>query len=207
MGDRSFAIKRLQRELGQIRDGGVEGCFVEVVGEVNDLKWRIFMQGPDDSPYQGGRWELQMNFPPNYPMKAPEVKFVTKIYHPNVYGNGDICMDILKAAWAPSLSATSVLLSIRSLVADPNPADAANSKAGMDLMERPEVFVREAREHTKAYAMTAEALRTADLVKIPIPAKSKAPVPTQWTCPRCTYANVLSARKCEMCDHPKPSQF
>ena len=79
--------------------------------------------GPPDSPYQGGVFFLNINFPPDYPFKPPKVTFTTKIYHPNVNSNGSICLDILNAQWSPALTTSKVILSICSLLTDPNPDD------------------------------------------------------------------------------------
>lgn len=79
--------------------------------------------GPPDSPYQGGLFFLKIQFTPEYPFKPPKVKFTTKIYHPNINADGGICLDILKDQWAPSLTVGKILLSISSLLTDPNPDD------------------------------------------------------------------------------------
>ena len=79
--------------------------------------------GPPDSPYQGGLFFLRIQFTPEYPFKPPKVKFTTKIYHPNINADGGICLDILKDQWAPSLTVGKILLSISSLLTDPNPDD------------------------------------------------------------------------------------
>mmetsp|Transcript_44751 Transcript_44751/g.59429 ORF Transcript_44751/g.59429 Transcript_44751/m.59429 type:complete len:111 (+) Transcript_44751:131-463(+) len=79
--------------------------------------------GPDDSPYAGGVFFLNIHFPPDYPFKPPKVSFTTKIYHPNINANGSICLDILKDQWSPALTISKVLLSLSSLLTDPNPDD------------------------------------------------------------------------------------
>ncbi len=79
--------------------------------------------GPTDSPYQGGLFKLNIVFPLDYPFKPPKITFITKIYHPNVNANGIICLDILKNQWSPALTISKVLLSISSLLTDPNPED------------------------------------------------------------------------------------
>ena len=97
---------------------------------------RIFFLG--DSPYQSGVFFLTINFPTDYPFKPPKIRFVfrekclpnslnahfsftTKIYHPNINANGAICLDILRSNWSPALTISKVLLSICSLLCDPNP--------------------------------------------------------------------------------------
>lgn len=76
-----------------------------------------------DSPYENGVFVLDIQFPSEYPFKPPKVKFTTKIYHCNVNGSGSICLDILNTQWSPALTISKVLLSICSLLTDPNPDD------------------------------------------------------------------------------------
>uniref|UniRef100_A0A3Q4BZZ6 E2 ubiquitin-conjugating enzyme n=1 Tax=Mola mola TaxID=94237 RepID=A0A3Q4BZZ6_MOLML len=78
---------------------------------------------PSDSPYQGGVFFLTIHFPTDYPFKPPKVAFTTRIYHPNINSNGSICLDILRSQWSPALTISKVLLSICSLLCDPNPDD------------------------------------------------------------------------------------
>ena len=85
--------------------------------------WKATVMGPPDSPYSGGVFFLNINFPTDYPFKPPKVQFTTKIYHCNVNSNGSICLDILKDQWSPALTISKVLLSISSLLTDPNPND------------------------------------------------------------------------------------
>merc|ERR1712046_482355 len=79
--------------------------------------------GPADSPYQNGVFFVSIQFPSDYPFKPPKVKFETKIYHCNVNSDGAICLDILKDQWSPALTVSKVLLSLSSLLTDPNPSD------------------------------------------------------------------------------------
>jgi ubiquitin-conjugating enzyme E2 D/E len=90
----------------------------------NDLfHWNAVLMGPQDSPYDGGVFRLNIHFPTDYPFKPPKCTFQTKIYHPNINANGVICLDILKNQWSPALTISKVLLSISSLMDDPNPDD------------------------------------------------------------------------------------
>ncbi|KAG8523149.1 Ubiquitin-conjugating enzyme E2 D1, partial [Galemys pyrenaicus] len=73
--------------------------------------------------YQGGVFFLTVHFPTDYPFKPPKIAFTTKIYHPNINSNGSICLDILRSQWSPALTVSKVLLSICSLLCDPNPDD------------------------------------------------------------------------------------
>eukprot|EP00889_Picochlorum_renovo_P002288 jgi/Picre1/29318/NNA_004708.t1 len=79
--------------------------------------------GPSGSPYAGGVFFLDIKFPGDYPFKPPKVTFKTRIYHCNISSQGQICLDVLKEQWSPALTVSKVLLSICSLLTDPNPSD------------------------------------------------------------------------------------
>ena len=79
--------------------------------------------GPLNSPYEGGVFFLNIHFPCDYPFKPPKLRFQTKIYHCNINSKGGICLDILKDQWSPALTISKLLLSISSLLTDPNPDD------------------------------------------------------------------------------------
>ena len=81
------------------------------------------LMGPPNTPYDGGVFNVDLVFPAEYPFKPPKVCFITKIYHPNINSAGAICLDILKDQWSPALTISKVLLSICSLLTDPNPED------------------------------------------------------------------------------------
>ena len=108
--------------------------------------------GPDDSPYAGGVFFLNIHFPPDYPFKPPKVSFTTKIYHPNINANGSICLDILKDQWSPALTISKVLLSISSLLTDPNPDDPLVPEIATIYKNDKERYNATARDWTGRYA-------------------------------------------------------
>jgi ubiquitin-conjugating enzyme E2 N len=81
------------------------------------------MTGPGSSPFEGGNFKLELFLPEDYPMAPPKVRFLTKIYHPNIDKLGRICLDILKDKWSPALQIRTVLLSVQALLSAPNPDD------------------------------------------------------------------------------------
>jgi len=89
-------------------------------GDGNLLAWNATIEGPADTPYSGLTFKLSFEFPSNYPYAPPTVLYKTPIYHPNVDFSGRICLDILKDKWTPAYNIQSVLLSLQSLLGEPN---------------------------------------------------------------------------------------
>ncbi|PYI02122.1 putative glutaryl-CoA dehydrogenase [Aspergillus sclerotiicarbonarius CBS 121057] len=115
--------------------------------------WQATIMGPGDSPYSGGVFFLNIHFPTDYPFKPPKVNFTTRIYHPNINSNGSICLDILRDQWSPALTISKVLLSICSMLTDPNPDDPLVPEiAHVYKTDRPR-YEATAREWTRKYAI------------------------------------------------------
>lgn len=114
--------------------------------------WEATIMGPENSVYEGGVFKLSIKFPQRYPFKPPKCKFITKIYHPNVNMGGGICLDILKNQWSPALTITKVLLSICSLLTDPNPDDPLEPEVARQYKDARLEFDLTAREWTTVYA-------------------------------------------------------
>ena len=115
-------FKRLQKDPSP----GVVGAPTD-----NDIMlWNAVIYGPADTPFEDGEFKLTMEFTEDYPFKPPNVRFVSKMFHPNVYGDGRICVDILQHEWSPFQNVSSILISIQSLLDDPNPYCFVNWPAG-----------------------------------------------------------------------------
>ena len=117
-----MSLKRLNKEIKDLSNDPPDNCSAGPSGN-NMYHWEATILGPDNSPYAGGVFFLDIVFPADYPFKPPKIKFVTKIYHCNINNNGGICLDILKDQWSPALTIGKVLLSISSLLTDCNPDD------------------------------------------------------------------------------------
>lgn len=112
---------RLQQELMQIMMSAGDSEGVSAFPEGDDLMhWTGTINGSKGTVYEGLEYKLSIEFPQDYPMKAPTVKFVTPCFHPNVDQHGNICLDILKEKWAASYSVKTLLISLQSLLSDPN---------------------------------------------------------------------------------------
>mmetsp|Transcript_740 Transcript_740/g.1660 ORF Transcript_740/g.1660 Transcript_740/m.1660 type:complete len:211 (-) Transcript_740:245-877(-) len=122
------AKRRLMRDFRRLQQDPPQG--VTGAPEESDiLKWNAVIFGPDDTPWEGGTFKLTLEFTEDYPNKPPKVVFVTKMFHPNIYANGQICLDILQNQWSPIYDIAAILTSIQSLLTDPNPNSPANVEA------------------------------------------------------------------------------
>lgn len=110
------------------------------------MTWQAVIFGPDDTPWEGGTFNLVIQFAEDYPSKPPDVRFVSSLFHPNIYADGKICLDILQAQWTPSYDVAAILASIQSLLCDPNPNSPANSEAARLFQENRREYNRRVRE-------------------------------------------------------------
>ena len=125
----SFTTLRLTRELAKLNEDKVEG--VEISETDNIRLWKAVISGPPDTPFENGKFQMELKFDDDYPVKPPSVKFLSKMFHPNIYRDGKICVDILQGEWSPAQNIRTILVSIRSLLMDPNPNSPANRDAAV----------------------------------------------------------------------------
>lgn len=144
--------RRIIKETQRLMAEPVPGISA-VPDESNARYFHVIVTGPEGSPFEGGVFKLELFLPEEYPMLAPKVRFMTKIYHPNIDKLGRICLDILKDKWSPALQIRTVLLSIQALLSAPNPDDPlANDVAEQWKVNEGEA-IKTAREWTRLYAM------------------------------------------------------
>ncbi|KAJ8777383.1 hypothetical protein J1605_014766 [Eschrichtius robustus] len=103
--------------------------------ENNIMQWNAVIFGPEGTPFEDGTFKLVIEFSEEYPNKPPTVRFLSKMFHPNVYADGSICLDILQNRWSPTYDVSSILTSIQSLLDEPNPNSPANSQAAQLYQE------------------------------------------------------------------------
>ena len=118
-----LANKRLCKELDDLEAEKPAACTVALFAESNLFRWRATVDGPPGTPYEGGRFVLDIRFPLDYPFKPPRVSFATKVYHPNIDHTGACCLDVLDSDWCPALTVANVLNCIIGLLADPCPEE------------------------------------------------------------------------------------
>ncbi|KAJ1958401.1 ubiquitin-conjugating enzyme E2 E3, partial [Linderina pennispora] len=147
----SSSAKRIQKELAEISLDPPSNCSAGPKGD-NLYEWVSTIVGPGESPYAGGVFFLDIHFPTDYPFKPPKIIFRTRIYHCNINSQGQICLDILKDNWSPALTISKVLLSICSLLTDPNPHDPLVHSIAQQLLTNRKEHDATAKEWTKRYA-------------------------------------------------------
>ncbi|GJF00189.1 ubiquitin-conjugating enzyme E2 [Phanerochaete sordida] len=144
-------LKRIHREIADVKKedlGNITLC------PTNDnlFQWKATIPGPEGSVYEGGVFNVDITLGHDYPFSAPHMTFKTRIYHMNINERGGICIDILKHNWSPALSLFKVILSLSSLLTDPNPRDPLVPSIATEYVRNREQHDRTARQWTQLYA-------------------------------------------------------
>ena len=143
---------RIRKETERLQSEPLPGVSATPY-EDNPRYFNVAMAGPSETPYEGGLFRLELFLPAEYPMNPPKVRFLTKIYHPNIDKLGRICLDILKDKWSPALQISKVLLSIQALLSSPNPDDPLDNQVAERWTADETGACNEAREWTRRYAV------------------------------------------------------
>lgn len=142
----SMASKhRLMADLKEMHNEPPEGCSAAPVNESNLFVWNASIIGPDESPWEGGIYGLRLVFPEQYPSKPPKARFTCEMFHPNVYNDGTLCLDIIQEHWSPIYTTSTILTSIQSLLTDPNPNSPANTEAAHMFKENNKEYKKRVR--------------------------------------------------------------
>ncbi|XP_037625537.1 cell division cycle 34 homolog (S. cerevisiae) a [Sebastes umbrosus] len=175
--------KALMLEMKSLQDEPVEGFKITLVDESDMYNWEVAIFGPPNTHYEGGYFKARIKFPVDYPYSPPAFRFLTKMWHPNIYENGDVCISILhppvddpqsgelpSERWNPTQNVRTILLSVISLLNEPNTFSPANVDASVmyrkwrDSKGKDREYIEIIRK--QVVATKAEAER--DGVKVPI---------------------------------------
>mmetsp|Transcript_1847 Transcript_1847/g.2465 ORF Transcript_1847/g.2465 Transcript_1847/m.2465 type:complete len:194 (-) Transcript_1847:214-795(-) len=144
---------RLNKELKEVAKID-ENAGVRAV-QINNSERHLLgtINGPEGTPYDGGVFEVDIVIPNQYPFEPPKMKFITKIWHPNISSQtGAICLDILKDQWSPALTIKTALLSLQALLCSPEPDDPQDAEVAKMYKNEIEEFNSTAKFWTESYA-------------------------------------------------------
>jgi len=160
--NRATALRRLRNEYRTLTGDGPEGIVAGPRDEDDLFVWVALFQGPEGTPFEGGVFEAELRFPEDYPLKPPEMRFLHRMWHPNVYPDGKVCISILHPAgddpnhyelaserWSPIQSVEKILISVISLLAEPNDESPANVEAAKMWRERRDEYEKVVRTLAK----------------------------------------------------------
>tara|TARA_B100000963_G_C22623665_1_gene671235 strand:- start:1628 stop:2074 length:447 start_codon:yes stop_codon:yes gene_type:complete len=146
------ALVRLKKEFKDMSKNPPCNCVAQPSDD-NLYCWSAQIFGPSETPFEGGVFKLSIEYPTNYPFKPPKIHFITKVYHPNIDSSGNICLDILKDKWSPALTISKILLSICSLLNEPNPDDPLMPDIAKEYTENKKLYEENAKTWTQVYAI------------------------------------------------------
>lgn len=139
------ARRRLMRDFKRMQTDPPAGVSASPIAD-NVMTWNAVIIGPSDTPFEDGTFRLVMHFEEQYPNKPPGVKFISQMFHPNVYGTGELCLDILQNRWSPTYDVAAILTSIQSLLNDPNTSSPANVEASNLYKDNRKEYIKRVRE-------------------------------------------------------------
>jgi ubiquitin-conjugating enzyme E2 D/E len=150
----SKAAMRLKNEFNSLSNEPICNSTVILENDESLFSWVVIMQGPEDTPYEGGIFKLQFKFPDNYPFKAPEVKFLTCTYHPNIkLDSGEICQDIFASSWAPTQRVQDILEKIVTMLREPATSTPLENDICNEYTSNRDQYNKNARDYTLKYAI------------------------------------------------------
>ncbi|KAL8716034.1 MAG: hypothetical protein Q9225_006283 [Loekoesia sp. 1 TL-2023] len=145
----SLGAGRLSREYEALVKADYKEIRAGPISEENMFLWEALMAGPEGTPFEGGVYRAELTFPKDYPLNPPSMKFTCDMWHPNVYPSGLVCISILHAPgedpnhyekaserWSPIQSVEKILISVMSMLAEPNDESPANVEAAKMWRER-----------------------------------------------------------------------
>ncbi|XP_073982482.1 ubiquitin-conjugating enzyme E2 L3-like isoform X1 [Rhodnius prolixus] len=144
--------RRLQKELSELQQSGMRSFRDIQVDDKNILSWQGLIL-PENPPYNKGAFRIDINFPIEYPFRPPKIVFLTKIYHPNVGENGQVCLSIIRYEnWKPATKIDQVINALVALINDPEPGHPLRSDLAEEYTKDRKKFLKNADEYTKKFA-------------------------------------------------------
>nr|XP_047143888.1 ubiquitin-conjugating enzyme E2 S isoform X2 [Hydra vulgaris] len=157
-------LRDVAKQLHSLQSNPPEGIKIFInEGDLTDIHATI--EGPCDTPYEGGLFKMKLVLGKDFPQSPPKGYFLTKIFHPNVAKNGEICVNTLKKDWNADLGLKHILITVKCLLIYPNPESALNEEAGKLLLEQYAEYSKQAKMITEIYAKPVKEIKENDLSK------------------------------------------
>ena len=162
MSGPQFSKALLKKQLKDLMKSNDLGFSVGLVDENDYYRWSVLIPGPEDTLYEGGFFKAILTFPEDFPQSPPEMKFVTEMFHPNIYKDGRVCISILHNPgidqyneqeridenWRPSLGVEQIVISVISMLSDPNTDSPANIDASVMFKNQRQQYEQRVRQLT-----------------------------------------------------------
>ena len=146
-------LKVIERQLQEIFRDPTPGIFV-AQDEFDAYLIHAYVEGPNETPFEGGKFLLELFCPIDFPLRPPKIRFVTKVYHPNIDKHGRFCQTkMFKLEWSPALHIIKLLVWVQALLSDPNLDDPVENNVATLWKENEETAIQIARKWTRTYAM------------------------------------------------------
>ena len=155
-----ISLERLLQERKDFKKSRPFGFYARPIknsdGTLNMYKWECGIPGPEKSPWEGGLYELTLEFQEDYPSSPPKARFIDKLFHPNIYPSGSVCLSILndEEDWKPSLRISDVLKGIQDLLKNPNEKSPAQQEAYSIYTKNRDLYNKRVKDYAKEHSMS-----------------------------------------------------
>jgi len=160
MNSKKYSTEILKKQLQDLMKSTDLGFSVGLVDDNDFYKWTVCFTGPEDTLYEGGFFKAILTFPDDFPQNPPEMKFITEMWHPNIYQDGRVCISILhppgtdrfneqesaEERWRPVLGVEQILVSVVSMLNEPNCDSPANIDASVQFRDHIEEYKKKVRQ-------------------------------------------------------------
>ena len=160
MNSKKYSTEILKKQLQDLMKSTDLGFSVGLVDDNDFYKWTVCFTGPEDTIYEGGFFKAILTFPDDFPQNPPEMKFITEMWHPNIYKDGRVCISILHSPgvdrfneqesaeerWRPVLGVPQILVSVVSMLNEPNCDSPANIDASVQFRDHNEEYKKKVRQ-------------------------------------------------------------